>query len=351
MECNILANPRCTGFMILLLVAFVGYYVITYSQTSRQIFVITTPPPFKTQSQQWEATTSKTTRNVIVSSNGKIVLGLQHYVENNILSIDAGKTFFQLPYHSHFGCVSSNGDQILLFNSLYYQEKYGEVPTNKLYRSPDKGQTWITTTLPIDILAVSCSDSARDIVISTRDETTYFGNLSVSSNYGKNWTTVLTANPMAALSISGNGKVILAGEQGNYATVNGLHVSYNFGKSFINAQPLPNIVAIWNLVATSSDGKYMAATTLTDGYPFFISSNYGKTWTIPTYLYTPSALQLREKTIVFGVFYSEIHRSNDFGISWVAEKPPFVFMNVLSCSANCSLMASVSTSYVLYMSV
>ena len=223
-----------------------------------------------------------------------------------------------------YGYNQAFGDAISTFNPLNKKVIY-TLAANKLYRSPDVGETWTQiSTLPFaaqfsQYLAVSPRDTNKMIALLQYPTRIYY-----TSNYGNNW--VLTSS-----LIAGQIGIPIVKHPNNpdtlyFGTLNSLHKSTNFGLNWSFVSDLPITQGVCDLEINYNDPDVMLMNTKhpakvfrsTNGGLNFILTNsdstgFGESPAMCSSIYEPQT--------AYHLFYNTnsvdgIYRSTNFGLNW-----------------------------------
>ena len=228
-----------------------------------------------------------------------------------------------------YGYNQCFGDAINTFNSFNKNVIY-TLAANKVYRSPDIGETWHQiSTIPFaalfsQYLKIHPRDSSKMLAL-----VQYPTRMFYTSNYGVNWiqtsTFISSQIGIPIAEIPGHPDTLYFG------TLSTLHKSTNFGLNWVQVSQLPvtdgvcDIEINYNnyeeiLISTKHPPRVYKSTN--GGVNFTITnsdtSRTGESPAMCTSVYEPET--------VYHLFYNTntidgIYRSTDFGSSWVTASP------------------------------
>jgi photosystem II stability/assembly factor-like uncharacterized protein len=226
-----------------------------------------------------------------------------------------------------YGYNQTFGDAISTFNPLNKKVIY-TLAANKLYRSPDIGETWTQiSTLPYaalfsQYLAVSPLDTSKMIALLQSPTRLYY-----TSNYGVNW--ILTSVPNAAEVGIPIASHPLNPDTLYYGAYNSLYKSTNFGLNWFYVSPLPvNNNGVCDIEISCSNPDIILINTKHTA-KVFRSINGGLTFTLTNsdtgstqYGESPALCSnVFEPQTAYHLFYGTtasdgIYKSTNFGINW-----------------------------------
>lgn len=153
-----------------------------------------------------------------------------------------------------------------------------------LMLSKDYGQTWKISSLyniTVPLMDVVMSYSGKDIVALSSNPNYISHGLYISSDYGVTFRWVHFAGPIKRIAISGNGKYILCYANRTSSTDSyRLYCSGDGGQTW--SQCGNGSYYDCHSLDVSYDGKYMLAEGGYGASGGYVSTDYGKTWTVKT---------------------------------------------------------------------
>ena len=173
--------------------------------------------------------------------------------------------------------VSANGQFMIISDAL----------NQKLAVSKDYGRTWNTVTSNISFYHCGISATGQ-YMIACADP----GSVYISNNFGSSFTTpsvfgLASGQTWSSVAISGNGQYMTAVMD---STTNSgfAYVSRDYGQSFSQVQ-LSGSALLCGRCAMSSDGKYQIVSIASNVTNYYLSSNYGQSFTSFTFTSTAGA--------------------------------------------------------------
>ena len=234
-------------------------------------------------------TSNITWRGPSISSNGQYIIVFNTFTSGSTpiyYSNNFGDSFISIGsismYFMNKSCISDDGQKI-----VFTSPKGGQNSTS-VFIGTFNGTTWTwnssnpSGTL-VDTIDCAINSTASIIYISAAS------GLYKSTNYGSSWSLIDgtlglptgTGSQNWNISMTKDGTKILVAKKSVTDSTGGVYLSTNSGVSFSLITGLPNINTVWNSLAISTDGQYMAAGYgygSTQSSPFYYSFDSGVTW-------------------------------------------------------------------------
>jgi hypothetical protein len=245
--------------------------------------------------------------------------------------------------------IACSADGMKLAAVVYNSPDPRLAATSPIYVSTNSGAIW-TPTDPenfynnlLDWTFIASSADGTKLVASQSD-----GSLNVSTDSGVTWTFSGSFNfdnaGWSAICSSADGSILAAADYGGP-----IYLSTNSGATW-NATSASQSGQSWSSITTSADGSHIAATTVFD--TIYVSTNSGMIWTAstaPLAIWQSIASSSDGKKMVaaaynngYGAYPGSIYTSTDSGMTWtVTSAPSNSWFSVASSADGNILVAAV----------